>query len=76
MAEGSVILFLKGKSYKRCKRMHELLALAFEILHFDPYLTTRNREEVFGTILQEKKDLDRIRCQYKHNSTREFDELT
>ena len=56
--------------------MHELLALAFEILHFDSYLTTRNREEVFGTILQEKKDLDRIRCQYKHNSTREFDELT
>ena len=38
--------------------MHELLALAFEILHFESYLTTRNWEEVMGTILQEKKDLE------------------
>ena len=35
--------------------MHELLSLAFEILHFESYLTTRNWEEVMGTILQEKK---------------------
>ena len=35
--------------------MHELLALAFEILHFESYLTTRNWEEVMGTILQGKK---------------------
>ena len=55
LAKGSINSFLRGKSYKRCKRMHELLALAFEILHFESYLTTRNWEEVMGTILQEKK---------------------
>ena len=43
---------LRGKSYKRCKRMHELLAIAFEILHFESCLTTRNWEKVMGTILQ------------------------
>ena len=43
---------LRGKSYKRCKRMHELLAIAFEILHFESRLTTRNWEKVMGTILQ------------------------
>ena len=35
--------------------MHKLLALAFEIHHFESYLTTRNWEEVTGTILKGKK---------------------
>ena len=35
--------------------MHKLLALAFEILHFEAYLTTTNWEETIGTIPQEKK---------------------
>ena len=56
--------------------MHELLALAFEILHFESYLRTRNWEEVMGTILQGKKDLDRVKYQYLHTSSKEFDELT
>ena len=55
LAKGSTNSFLRGKRYKQCKRMHELLALAFEILHFESYLTTRNWEEVMGTILQGKK---------------------
>ena len=76
MAKGSINSFLIGKSYKRCKRMHELLALVFEILHFESYLTTRNWEEVMGTILQEKKDLESVKYQHLHTSTKEFDELT
>ena len=56
--------------------MHELLALTFDILHFESYLTTRNWEEVLGTILQEKKDLNRAKYQYVHIRTKEFDELT
>ena len=55
LAKGSLNSFLRGKSYKRCKRIDELLALAFEILNFESYLTTRNWEEVMETILQEKK---------------------
>ena len=56
--------------------MHELLAVTFDILHFESYLTTRNWEEVLGTILQEKKDLNRAKYQYVHIRTKEFDELT
>ena len=54
LVTGSINSFLRGKSYKRCKRMHELLTLSFEILHFESYLKTRNWEEIMGTILQEK----------------------
>ena len=44
LAKASINSFLRGKSYKRCKRMHELLALALEIIHFESYLTTRNAD--------------------------------
>ena len=37
------------------------LALAFEILHFESYLTNGNQEEVLESILQEKKYLDRVK---------------
>ena len=38
LASGSLKSFHKGKNYKRCKRMHELLALAMEVLHFKRFL--------------------------------------
>ena len=56
--------------------MHELLALAFKNLHFESYLTTRNRKEVLGSIIQERKDLDRVKYQYLDTSIKEFDERT
>ena len=34
LAAGSTYGFIKGKNYNRCKRIHELLSLAFEIFHF------------------------------------------
>ena len=46
---------INSKSYKRFRRMRELLALAFEIVHFEAYLTTKNCEETMGTNLQGKK---------------------
>ena len=76
LAKGSINSFLKGKSYKRCKKTHELLVLDFEIFHFDSYLTKRKREEVLITILQEMKDLYRVEYQYLHTSIKEFDGLT
>ena len=51
LAKGSI----NSKSYKRCERMREVLAPAFEIVHFESYLTIRNLEEIMGTILQGKK---------------------
>ena len=69
LAKGSINSFLKEKSHK-CKRM-----LPFKIVHFESYLTSRNLEEVFGTIIQYERDLDRFKYQYLHTSTKEF-ELT
>ena len=40
LAAGSTNGFIKVKNYNRCKRTHELLSLAFEILHFQSYLET------------------------------------
>ena len=53
--------------------MHELEALAFEILQFESYLTIRNQKEVLAIILQGKKDLDLVKYQYLHPTTKEFD---
>ena len=55
--------------------MHELEALAFEILQFESYLTIRNQKEVLAIILQGKKDLDLVKYQYLHPTTKEFDEF-
>ena len=38
LAKGSINGFLSGKNYKRCKRMHEILSLSMEILHFKSFL--------------------------------------
>ena len=38
LAKGSLRSFYKGKNYKRCKRMHETLSLAHQVLHFDAFL--------------------------------------
>ena len=38
LAPGSLNGFLTGKHFNRCKRLHPILGLAFEILHFDSFL--------------------------------------
>ena len=42
LVKGSINSFLKGRSYKQGTRMHELLALDFEILHFGNYSTVKD----------------------------------
>ena len=42
--KGSISLFLSGKTYKRSKRLHQLLALAMEILHLNSYQLTLEEE--------------------------------
>ena len=41
LVAGSTNGFIEGKNYNRCKRIHELLSLAFEILHSTFYLITK-----------------------------------
>ena len=54
LAAGSTNGFIKGKNHNRCKRIHELLSLAFEILHFQSYLAkTPDSEEVLDIIRSE-----------------------
>ena len=38
LAKGSMSSVCKGKNYKRTKHMHQLLALAMQILHFESLL--------------------------------------
>ena len=35
LKSGSLNGFIKGKSYNRCKRIHEYLSLSMESLHFE-----------------------------------------
>ena len=52
--KGSLNGFVMGKSYDRCKRSHQLLALAFEILLFKSFLGTANTDydEVIADITE------------------------
>ena len=45
-APGSLLCFLSGKNYHRCKRIHPLLAAAMERLHLQQFITIL--EEVYG----------------------------
>ena len=38
LVTGSLNGFLLGKHYNRCKRLHPLLSLAFQLLHFEKYI--------------------------------------
>ena len=49
-----------------------LLLKFFSLSHT---LTIRNQEEVLAIILQGKKDLDLVKYQYLHPTTKEFDEF-
>ena len=52
--KGSTKSFQTGKNYKRCKRMHEILSLLMEKLHFESFLETyENAEDIRSLIVQE-----------------------
>ncbi|GFW15426.1 hypothetical protein TNCV_3741301 [Trichonephila clavipes] len=42
LASGSVSGFLEAKQFNRCKRLHPLMAVGLEILHFDSFLELKN----------------------------------
>lgn len=39
---GSLNGFLEGKHFNRCKRIHPLIALGFEMLYFKSFLEIKN----------------------------------
>ena len=65
LATGSTNGLIKSKNYIRCNRIHELLSLTFEILHFQSYLAKiPNSEDVLDiirselSIIQKNQDSD------------------
>ena len=65
LAKGSTKSFQKGKSYKRCRKLHELLALAMESLHFQAFIDSNEngsdnieliKDEL--KIIKEQKDIE------------------
>ena len=51
LAPGSLSGFLLGKHYNRCKRLHPLLALALQILHFKKFTREANMPNVIHTFI-------------------------
>lgn len=47
LAPGSPNGFLSGKHFNRCKRLHPMLALAFEILHFESFMEACQQNKDF-----------------------------
>ena len=66
LVAGSTKGFLSGKSYKRCKRIHELLALAMERLHLSAFLESSQSSSEMSSVLSDylqsvKGDCDDIK---------------
>ena len=58
LAAGSLKGFIQGKQYNRCKRLHPLLAAAFEILHIEMFV---KRYEIYPFIIMIiSKELEKI----------------
>ena len=57
LAKGSLKGFITGKSYKRSKRLHQLLSVAFEILHFKSYLSNLQNTEEAAEIIKSELDV-------------------
>ena len=56
--------------------MHELLALAFEILHLGCIWQPEIGKKLWELFYKKKKGLESVKYQYLYTSTKEFDELT
>jgi len=80
LAKGSLNSFYKGTHYNRCKRLHELLALAMELLHFQRFASALKYEDVaiLSKAFQEGKDLmvEESCCTEVNEILKSYDEFT
>ena len=75
LAIGSLNGFINGKNYKCCKRMHELLALAMEILHFESFLSIQeNATEICNVVEQEVQNIKQKGVR-SHGYSKEMDDV-
>ena len=60
LAKRSTNTFQKGKNYKRCKDMNEILALSMEHLHFESFLDTLG-DERDDELIRLKQDIGKLK---------------
>ena len=76
LAKGSAKSFQTGKNYKRCKHMHEILALAIEKLKFELFLETyENTEDIRSLVIPELQITKEQKHLDKHVWSQEIEEL-
>ena len=75
LATGSLKSFHKGKNYKRCKKMHELLALALESVHYEEFLSQGNREELVAVVSKYLVKMKLEKCSSEQVFSKEVDDV-
>ena len=76
LAKGSLKDFITAKSYKRCKRLHELLSVAFEMLHFESFLSQQpNNEEIRYVITSELDTIEHNKNINLHEVSKKMDDV-
>ncbi len=56
LSRGSLNGVLQAKNFNRCKRLHPLLALAFEVLHFQAFWDNFDQKETMVVLLNSLND--------------------
>ena len=62
LASGSINGFIEGKHFNRCKRLHPILSLAIQILHFESF-ANENNIEISDEIKKYLRDLKNQRSE-------------
>ena len=58
LAKGSISSVCQGKNYKRSKKMHELLSLTMQTLHFEQYIRTHeNGKDMLDILIKQRRSL-------------------
>ena len=59
LASGSIFTFVTGKHFNRCKKIHPLLAVCLEILHFERFLA-QYRDQDWESIINALKSFNKM----------------
>ena len=73
--KGSLKSFVSGKSYNRCKRSHELLGVAMEILHVQAFVVQYDGDRFKTVVSNELHTIHTEKNLHEHIAGEEFDEV-
>ena len=73
--KGSLKSFVSGKSYNRCKRSHELLGVAMEILHVQAFVVQYDGDRFKTVVGNELHTMHTEKNLHEHIAVEEFDEV-